>query len=111
MSRRVGLLCSVLLFDAAALLAGSPFTLEQVMSGPFANDLTASPHRDAVAWVQYSKGVRNIWVAKAPDFKGAPWTKFNADDGQELDNIAWWPDGSALFFTRGGGPNGHGEIP
>jgi dipeptidyl aminopeptidase/acylaminoacyl peptidase len=94
-----------------AFAASSFFTLEQVLSAPFASDLVASPRHDAVAWVQYERGARNVWVARAPEYKGAPWTKFTGDDGQEIDNIVWKPDSSLLFFTRGGGPNGRGEIP
>src|SRR5215471_15781518 len=99
-------------FVASYLFAASSFfTLEQVLSAPFASDLVASPRHDAVAWVQYERGARNVWVARAPEYNGLPWTKFIADDGQEIDNIAWKPDSSALFFTRGGRANGRGEIP
>lgn len=45
--------------------AGAPFTLSQVLSSPFPEDLIASPHGDAIAWVLNAKGVRNIWVARA----------------------------------------------
>ena len=100
-----------LFFLSIPLYAASSFSLEQVLSAPFANDLVASPRRDAVAWMQYAQGVRNVWVARAPGYQGVPWTKFTADDGQEIDEIAWKPDGSALFFTRGGSPNGRGEFP
>ena len=100
-----------LFFFALPLFAATPFTIEHVLSAPFSNDLTASPGRDAVAWVQYAQGARNVWVARAPGYQGAPWTKFTADDGQEIDDIAWKADGSALFFTRGGSPNGRGEFP
>ena len=100
-----------LFFLSIPLYAASPFSIEQVLSAPFANDLVASPHRDAVAWMQYAQGVRNVWVARAPGYQGVPWTKFTADDGQEIDDIAWKPDGSALFFTRGCSPNGRGEFP
>ena len=100
-----------LFFFALPLFAATPFTIEHVLSAPFSNDLTASPGRDAVAWVQYAQGARNVWVARAPGYQGAPWTKYTADDGQEIDDIAWKADGSALFFTHGGSPNGRGEFP
>lgn len=93
-------------------LLGAPgFTIEQVLSSPFPENLTASPHGDAVAWVLNAKGVRNIWVARAPQFTAAPVTKFTEDDGQEIGEIAWKGDASELFFTRGGDPNGRGEFP
>jgi hypothetical protein len=56
-------------------------------------------------------GVRNIWIAKAPRFQAAPVTKFREDSGQEITELAWTADGSALLFTRGGGANGKGEFP
>jgi len=91
--------------------AAAPFTIEQALSAPFPSGLTASPRGDAVAWVLNASGVRNILVARAPDFVAAAATRFTADDGQELDEIAWKPDGSALFFARGGAPNSRGEFP
>lgn len=87
------------------------FTVAQILSAPFPDTLTASPRGDAVAWVINMRGVRNIWAAAAPRFEGAPLTHFDADDGQELSEIAWKPDSSGVFFTRGGNPNGRGEIP
>jgi dipeptidyl aminopeptidase/acylaminoacyl peptidase len=102
------LLCLAL---ATPAWCASPFTIEQALSAPFPGDLVASPKGDAVAWVLDTAGVRNIWVARAPEFRGAAITQFAADDGQEIGDIAWMPDASAVFFTQGGGPNGRGEIP
>ncbi|MDP9170164.1 MAG: S9 family peptidase, partial [Acidobacteriota bacterium] len=96
---------------ALPLLAAPPFTIEQVLSAPFPSDMTASPKGDAVAWVQDAKGVRNIWVAREPEWQGAPVTRFSSDDGQEIGDLAWKADSSAVFFTRGGGLNGRGESP
>lgn len=96
---------------ALPLLAAPPFTIEQVLSSSFPTDLTASPKGDAIAWVLDAQGVRNVWAARAPDFQAAPITKFSADDGQDLDEIAWKHDGSGVIFTRGGDPNARGEIP
>jgi dipeptidyl aminopeptidase/acylaminoacyl peptidase len=96
---------------AIPLVAAPSFTIEQVLGSPFPDNLVASPHGDAVAWVMNSRGVRNVWVARGPGFAAAPVTRFADDDGQELSDIAWKADGSALFFTRGGGANGRGEFP
>lgn len=64
-----------------------------------------------MAWASNAAGVRNVWVARAPDWNAAPITKFSADDGQEIGEIAWKPDGTALVFTRGGEANRRGEFP
>lgn len=96
---------------ALPLLGAQPFTIEQVLSSAFPSDLTASPKGDAVAWVSNAQGLRNVWAARAPDFQAVSLTKFNADDGQDLDEIAWRHDGTAVVFTRGGDANARGELP
>lgn len=101
----------IVLFCGLPLLAAPSFTIDQVLSAPFPDDLIASPKGDAVAWVLNASGVRNIMVARAPAWTPAPVTQFTKDDGQEIAEIAWKPDGSAVVFTRGGEPNGHSEVP
>lgn len=96
---------------APALLAAPAFTIDQVLSAPFPDDLVASPKGDAVAWVANAAGVRNIQVARAPSWAARQITTFRADDGQEIGEIAWRPDGSGLVFTRGDDPNARGESP
>jgi dipeptidyl aminopeptidase/acylaminoacyl peptidase len=100
-----------LFFVALPLLAAPSFTVDQVLNAAFPDDLVASPTGDAVAWVLNAAGVRNIWVARAPGWNAAPVTKFLADDGQEIGEIAWRPDGAGLVFTRGGDANRRGEFP
>ncbi len=99
---------------AAALASSAPakrFTLEQIMSAPFPSDLTAAPKGGAVAWVLNQRGARNIWVAEAPAYKGRQLTGYRADDGQEIDQIAWTPDGRSLIFVRGGDFEMHRDNP
>ena len=85
-----------------AFAASDSFTLEQVMSAPFASSPIASPAGAKAAWLLNERGQRNVWVASAPDWKGHKVTDFNQDDGQEIGELAWAPDGSYLLFTRGG---------
>src|SRR5690242_8957629 len=85
---------------AAALLirAAAPaatFTIEQAISAPFPSDLTASPTGGKFAWVFDENGARNIWVAEAPDYHGRRVTNYRADDGQEITELQWSPDGRA----------------
>jgi hypothetical protein len=94
-------LAAALVF-ALPLLAAPAFTIDQILSSPFPENLVAQPNGDAIAWVTDTAGVRNIWVARAPDFKPVRLTRFNADDGQELGGIEWKKDGSSLAFTRSG---------
>jgi dipeptidyl aminopeptidase/acylaminoacyl peptidase len=105
----VRLICA--LVAAVPVLAGQAFTIDQVLSAPFPDDLTASPKGDAVAWVRNAAGVRNVRVAKGPGYQAAQLTNFTGDDGEEIGEIAWTPDTTRVFFTRGEGPNGRGEFP
>ena len=68
------------------------FSLEQVMSAPLPSNITAAPSGGKIAWVQNSQGLRNIWVAELPDYKGRQLTSYTEDDGQEITNINWSPD-------------------
>ncbi|HEU4643365.1 MAG TPA: alpha/beta fold hydrolase [Gemmatimonadaceae bacterium] len=87
---------------AAAQTSTRSFTLEQVQSYPFPSDLIAAPSGARVAWVFNERGVRNIWVAEAPDWKARRVTAYGADDGQELTNLAFSPDGGTIVYVRGG---------
>lgn len=78
-----------------------PLELEKVLSSPFANELTAGPG-GRVAWVVNARGARNIFTAAPPDYQGRQLTQYGADDGVEVGQLKWLPDGSGILFTRGG---------
>jgi len=104
---------TILLALAVAMLAmpAAAFTLEQVMSAPMPSDMSAAPSGGGVAWVQNDRGVRNIWLAMPPDYRGRQLTSYTEDDGQELGTLEWAPDGKTIVFVRGGGTNSRGEVP
>jgi len=87
------------------------FTIEQALSAPFPDELVAAPAGGALAWVFNAQGVRNIWIATGPDYQGRALTTYKEDDGQEIGELAWIPDGRALVYVRGGDANGRGEYP
>jgi dipeptidyl aminopeptidase/acylaminoacyl peptidase len=92
---------------AVGLLLGNPafaadFTIDDAAAFPFSADLTASPSGDRVAWVRDVNGVRNVYEAAAPDWRAKPVTQFTEDDGQELTQLTFTPDGKRLVFVRGG---------
>src|SRR6266516_3338308 len=96
----------------APLTAQQPaFTLEQALAAPFPDNLVAAPAGGAVAWVFNANGARNIWVAAPPEYQGRQVTAYPDDDGQEIGDLTWTPDGKAILYTRGGGTNGRGEFP
>src|SRR6266508_2214314 len=99
----------------AISLAAAPekkaFTLEQVLSAPFPDGLVASDSGARLAWVFDARGARNIWIAEPPEYKGRAVTVYAGDDGQELGDLAFTPDGASIVFVRGGDANRRGEYP
>jgi len=92
---------------AAAAAGASPapsngFTMQQVLGYPYPTDVVASPRGEGVAWVLDERGVRNVWFATAPGFSPRRLTHFDKDDGQELTDLTFSPDGRYLVFVRGG---------
>jgi len=84
---------------------GQNFTLEQVLSAPFASDLVASPKPGRVAWIENQQGRRNLWLATRDNsgkFLTKRLTAYNDDDGQEMYDIAWTPDAERIIYVRGG---------
>ncbi|QXD13969.1 prolyl oligopeptidase family serine peptidase [Rhodocaloribacter litoris] len=109
--RPLALLCLVAVLPAVVAQARQPFTVEQVLSAPFPSDLVAAPVGARVAWVFNAEGVRNLWVADGPDFRGRPVTSYAEDDGQPLGDLVFTPEGERIIYVRGGDPNRQGEHP
>jgi dipeptidyl aminopeptidase/acylaminoacyl peptidase len=98
---------AMLLALVLAPLAAHPgpsagFTMAQVLHYPYASELTAAEHGDVIAWISNLDGVRNIWMARGPEFKPVKVTQYQEDDGQEITQLTFSPDGSRLVFVRGG---------
>lgn len=86
-------------------------TVRAALDFSHATSLTAASVGDRVAWVSHYRGVRNVWVAEGPDWKGQAITTFEADDGQEITALAFKPDGESVLYLRGGRANSNGEFP
>jgi dipeptidyl aminopeptidase/acylaminoacyl peptidase len=105
-------LAAALVLLSCPLAAQKPaVTLEGLLSAPFPYELLASPTGGKLAWIQNAKGVRNVWVAEPPEYRGRQITKYAADDGQALGGLEWMPDAKGLIYVRGGGANRQGDIP
>ena len=91
-------------------LHAANFTLEQVMNSPFPSELVAATHAGRVAWVFNAKGVRNVWIADAPDFTARQLTHFLADDGEPIASLVITPDGRTLIYARGSEVNEAGRV-
>jgi len=101
---------SILAFAAVPLAAAAPFSIDDVLSAPFPSDLVSATS-GAVAWVFNASGARNVWVAQPPSWTARAVTAWKEDDGQEIGDLAFSPDGKTLVFVRGGDANRAGEIP
>ncbi|MFL5565150.1 MAG: TolB family protein, partial [Gemmatimonadaceae bacterium] len=89
------------------------FTVEQVKSYPFPNELTAASTGSRIAWALNERGLRNIWVAEGPSFTARRLTNYTADDGQELTSVSISSDGRNVVYVRGGdhGGNWDDNVP
>jgi len=102
------LLCCIFLSSFAW---GKNFTLSQIMSSPFPSSMSAAPSGGAVAWVQNTNGIRNIWVAHPPEYQGRMLTAFNQDDGQLISELTWTSDAQQLIYVKGDRVNRKGASP
>ena len=103
-----------LLLAVSLRVEAQSFTLEEILSSPFPADLVAAPNPGKVgafAWTQNDRGLRSLWVAQAPDYRGRAIFRDDKDEGQELTQPRFGPGATHIVFVRGGAPNGAGEIP
>lgn len=102
---------------AAQAPASGSFTLGQVTSYPFPNELVSAPGggegSGRIAWALNEAGKRNVWVADAPDYQPRQVTHYSQDDGQELTSLALSAGGKYVVYVRGGdhGGNWNGASP
>ena len=89
-----------------------PFTLRQVLSAPYSSSLTAAPQADLFAWVEDAEGHHNLWVS-GPSQVPRKLTHNTQDDAQDITQLAWAPDASAIAYTYGAesGANGKPANP
>ena len=78
------------------------FTLRQVLGYPFVATIASSDGANAIAWALDERGVRNVWIARGPDYRAVKLTSNTADDGQEIANLLVSRDGRTVVYTRGG---------
>jgi dipeptidyl aminopeptidase/acylaminoacyl peptidase len=110
--RRLPALAFTLLFLGLAAAPPS-FTVDQILTLPQPDNLIASPVGATIAWTFNERGVRNIYVADAPDFAPRRLTPYTDDDGQELTSLSFSGDGRTLVYVRGGdhGSNRAADAP
>jgi dipeptidyl aminopeptidase/acylaminoacyl peptidase len=78
------------------------FSVDQILTLPQPDNLIASPVGSTIAWTFNERGLRNIYIAEAPDFTPRRLTPYTEDDGQELTNLSFSSDGRTIVYVRGG---------
>ncbi len=92
------------------LSAGAQPVLDNFLSGPSASGLAVSKDGKQLAWIVNDRGLRNIFLRDAAG-KTRQITSYVQDDGQELSQLAFSPDGQRLIFVRGGDQSREGYSP
>jgi dipeptidyl aminopeptidase/acylaminoacyl peptidase len=89
-----------------------PFTLQQVLSAPYATSLTAAPSGNLFAWVEDTEGRHNLWIS-GPRQPPRQLTHNTQDDAQDITQLTWSPDASAIAYAYGAesGANGRPANP
>jgi len=87
---------------AASTAGAAAMTMAQATDFPYATQLAAAERGDVIAWVTNVGGARNIWVARGPAFVPLQVTRNTADDGQEITQLTFSPDGTRLVYVRVG---------
>jgi dipeptidyl aminopeptidase/acylaminoacyl peptidase len=101
----VPLICALL-----PLSAQNKFTIEQVLSPGFPFELVAATKADRIAWIQYERGLRNVYTAAGPGFEPVQLTFHPDDDGNDLSDLRISDDGETLVYVRGHAPNREGWV-
>jgi len=86
-------------------------TLEELMSAPFPENLTAAKTGNRIAWTFNQEGKRNIWAAEGPMFGARRLTPYLEDDGQPISDVNFALGGNAIVYVRGEGKNAAGQFP
>jgi len=101
----------LLAFGLPALAQSTPQPVDRFVSFPFPTDLVSAPAGQRIGWVLNEKGVRNVWGAEGPAWTPKQLTAFRDDDGQDLTQLAFTPNGEQLVFVRGGDHGGNWPSP
>ena len=111
------LVCSLLIFTLFFIVrmpraaSAQTVTLDKLLSAPFPSEISAAPTAARVAWIQTERGLSNLFVADAPEYRARQLTKYTKDDGQHLSAITWSSDGKTIVYVRGDAANRAGENP
>jgi dipeptidyl aminopeptidase/acylaminoacyl peptidase len=77
--------------------------LESFLAYPFVSGLIAPEQGGQLAWIETRQGKRSVWLARGADLAATRLAGTGIDDGMELAEPAFSPDGNILAWVRGGG--------
>jgi dipeptidyl aminopeptidase/acylaminoacyl peptidase len=101
---------TTLVFIFISSFSFSQTLLEQFLTHPTESGFVASKDGKNLAWVLNDRGKRNIVVKLGTELPKLI-TDYQQDDGQEITQLAFSPNGLKLLFVRGGAPNRAGQHP
>lgn len=100
----------LILLGLSLCAAAQPSTLEGFIHAPMASGLVASSDGKQLAWIVNDRGRRNIYHRNASG-QVRMITAYDQDDGQDISQLTFSPDGSRLVFVRGGDLSREGYSP
>ncbi len=102
------ILLSLLLFALPCFLPAQE--IGDYLAAPFPTNLTTSKDGKTIAWIFNTEGSRNIFLANAETGNHRQLTGFEGDNGLNLGNLQFSPDGQLLVYSRGNSRNAKGEA-
>jgi dipeptidyl-peptidase-4 len=93
-----------------ALAGQTRFTVADVISPAFPYALVSAARADRIAWIEYERGMRNVYTAVAPEYEPIRLTNFMEDDGVDLQELQLSDDGEVVTFIRGHTANREGWV-
>lgn len=92
------------------LQAQQRFSIADVIGPGFPYELVSARKADRIAWIEYERGMRNVYTAVPPDFAPVKLTAYVQDDGVDLTGLRIADDGSLVTFIRGHDRNRDGWV-
>ncbi len=92
------------------LVGQSSYTIPDVLSPPFPYSLVSAEAVDRIAWIEYERGMRNVYAAEPPSYEPVRLTSYLEDDGIDLQSLQVSDDGEIVTFIRGHAPNRGGWV-
>jgi len=84
--------------------------LEQFLSHPIESNFASSADGKNIAWVINDHGKRNVMIKIGNELPKL-FTDFQQDDGQEIYQLAFSPNGTKLVLSEAVRPMAKGNIP